>query len=76
MYIVTLFIYLYAQYIMGNARLDETQAGIKTARRNINSFRYADGTTLMAENEGELKSLLMKFKEENEKLAQNSTLKK
>ena len=67
---------LYSEYIMQNARLDETQAGIKTARRNINSFRYADGTTLMAENEGELKSLLMKFKEENEKLAQNSTLKK
>ena len=61
---------------MQNAGLDESQAGIKTARRNINSFRYADGTTLMAENEGELKSLLMKFKEENEKLAQNSTLKK
>ena len=52
---------------MGNAGLDESQAGIKIARRNINSFRYADDTTLMAESEGELKSLLSKVKEENEK---------
>ena len=53
---------------MGNARLDEAQAGIKTARRNINSLRYADDTTLMAEIEEELKSLLMKVKEESEKV--------
>ena len=52
---------------MQNARLDESQAGIKTARRNINNLRYADDTTLMAESEEELKSLLMKVKEENEK---------
>ena len=57
----------YAEYIMWNARLDEAQAGIKIARRNINNFRYADDTTLMAENEDELKSLLMKAKEESEK---------
>ena len=56
---------------MGNAWLDESQAGIKTARRNINNLRYADGTTLMADSEEELKSLFMKVKEENEKLAQN-----
>ena len=49
--------------------MDETQAGMKIARRNINNLRYADDTTLMAENEEELKSLLMKMKEENEKLA-------
>ena len=60
---------LYAEYIMRNARLDEAQAGIKIARRNINSLRYADDTTLMAESEEELKSLLMKVKEESEKLA-------
>ena len=53
---------------MGNARLDEAQAGIKIARRNINNLRYADDTTLMAENEEELKSLLMKVKEESEKV--------
>ena len=50
---------------MWNARLDETQAGMKIARRNINNLRYADDTTLMAENEEELKSLLMKVKEES-----------
>ena len=54
---------------MGNARLNEAQTGIKTARRNINNLRYADDTTLMAENEEELKSLLMKVKQESEKLA-------
>ena len=54
---------------MLNARLDEAQAGIKTARRNINNFRYADDTTLMAESEEKLKNLLMKVKEESEKLA-------
>jgi len=52
---------------MWNARLDETQAGIKIARRNINNLRYTDDSTLMAESEEELKSLLMKVKEENEK---------
>ena len=52
---------------MWNARLDEAQAGIKFARRNINNLRYADDTTLMAESEEELKSLLMKLKEESEK---------
>ena len=52
---------------MRNARLDETQAGIKTAERNINNLRYADDTTLMTESEEELKSLLMKVKEESEK---------
>ena len=52
---------------MWNARLDEAQAGIKISRRNINNLRYADGTTLMAEREEELKSLLMKVKEESEK---------
>ena len=61
---------------MWNAWLDESQAGIKTARRNINNLRYADGTTLMADSEEELKSVLMKVKEENEKLAQNSAFKK
>ena len=58
---------LYAEYIMRNARLDEAQAGIKIVRRNINNLRYADDTTLMAESEEELKSLLMKVKEESEK---------
>ena len=53
---------------MRNAGLDEAQAGIKTARKNINNFRYADDTTLMAESEEELKSLLMKVKEESEKV--------
>ena len=56
----------YAECIMRNAELEETQAGIKIARRNINSLRYADDTTLMAESEEELKSLLMKVKEESE----------
>ena len=59
---------LYAEYIMRNAGLEETQAGIKIARRNINKLRYADDTTLMAESEEELKSLLMKVKEESEKV--------
>ena len=58
---------LYAEYIMRNAGLEE-QAGIKIARRNINNLRYADDTTLMAESEEKLKSLLMKVKEENEKV--------
>ena len=59
---------LYAEYIMQNTGLDEVQAGIKIARRNINNLRYAVDTTLMAESEEELKSLLMKVKEENEKV--------
>ena len=59
---------LYAEYIMRNAGLEEAQAGIKIAGRNINNFRYADDTTLMAESEEELKSLLMKVKEESEKV--------
>ena len=58
---------LYAKYIMRNAGLDEAQAGIKIAGRNINNFRYADDTTLMAESKEELKSLLMRVKEESEK---------
>ena len=58
---------LYAEYVKRNARLDEVQAGIKIARRNINNLRYADNSTLMAESEEELKSLLMKVKEESEK---------
>ena len=57
----------YAEYIVWNAELDESQAGIKIARRDINNLRYADDTTLMAESEDELKSLLMKVKEECEK---------
>ena len=64
LYIVT----LYAEYIMQNAGLDDAQAGIKIARRNINNLRYADDTTLMVENKEELKSLLMKVKEEGEKV--------
>ena len=56
---------LYAEYIMQNARLDEVQAGIKIARRNINNLRYTDDTTLMAESEEELRSFLMKVKEES-----------
>ena len=60
--------YLYAEYIMRNVGLEEAQAGIKIAGRNINNLRYADDTTLMAESEEELKSLLMKVKEESEKV--------
>ena len=62
----------YAEYIMRNAGLDEAQAGIKIARRNINNLRYADNTTLMVESEEELKSLLMEMKVESER---NSWLK-
>ena len=62
------FFNLYAEYIMRNPRLDEARAEIKIARRNINNLRYADDTTLMAESEEELKSLLMKVKEESEKV--------
>ena len=59
---------LYAEYIMQNAGLNETQAGVKIARRNINNLRHSDDTTLMAESEEELKSLVMKVKEESEKV--------
>ena len=62
-------LYLHAEYIMPNARLDESQARIKIARRKINNIRYTDDSTLMAEREEELKSLLMRVKEESEKLA-------
>ena len=62
------YINLYAEYIMRNAGLEEAQAGIKIAGRNINNLRYADDTTLMVESEEELKSLLMKVKEESEKV--------
>ena len=58
---------LYAEYIMRKARLDESQAGVKSAGRNINNLRYADDTTLMSENEEEPKSLLMRVKEESDK---------
>ena len=67
---------LYAEYIMRNAGLYEPQAGIKTAKRNINNLRYADDTTLMAEREEELKSLLMKVKEESEKVGLQLNIKK
>ena len=66
LYTITLF-NLYAEYIMSNARLDEAQAGIKIAGRNVNNLRYADVTILMAESEEELKSLLIKVKEKSEK---------
>ena len=66
----------YAEYIMRNTGLEEIQAGIKIAGRNINNLRYADDTTLMAESKEELKSLLMKVKEENEKVGLNSTFRK
>ena len=62
-----MFMNLYAEYIMCNARLDESQAGIKMSRRNINNLTYADDTTLMAESEEELMSSLMRVKEESEK---------
>ena len=67
---------LYAEYIMRNAGLDEAQAGIKIAGRNINNLRYADDTTLMAESEEELKSLLMKAKGESEKAGLKLNIKK
>ena len=60
--------YMQSKYIMRNAGLDEAQAGIKITRRNINNLRYSDNTTLMAESEEEIKSLLMKVKEESEKV--------
>ena len=67
---------LYAEYIMRNAGLDEAHAGIKIARRNINNLRYADDTTLMAESEEELQSLLMKMKVESEKVGLKPTFRK
>ena len=67
---------LYAEYIMRNAGLEEAQAGIKIAGRNINNLRYADDTTIMAESEEEQKNLLMKVKEESEKVGLNSTFRK
>jgi len=67
---------LYAEYIMRNTRLDEAQAGIKIARRNINNLRYADDTTLMAESKEEVKSLLMKVKEESEKVGLKCNIQK
>ena len=66
----------YAEYIMRNAGLEEAQAGIKIARRNINNLRYTDDTTLMAESEEELKSLLMKVKEESEKVGLKRNIQK
>ena len=66
----------YAAYIMRNAGLEEAQAGIKIARRNINNLRYADDTTLMAESKEQLKSLLMKVKEENEKAGLKRSIEK
>ena len=69
LYIVTLGLFnLYAEYIMRNTGLEEAEAGIKIARRNINNLRYTDDTTIMAESEEELKSFLMKVKEESEKV--------
>ena len=67
---------LYAEYLMQNARLDEAQAEIKISGRNISNLRYADTTTLMAESEEELKSLLMKVKEESEKAGLKLTIQK
>ena len=67
---------LYAEYIMRNAGLEEAQVGIKIAGRNINNFRYADDTTLMAESEEKLKSLLMKVKEESENVDLKLTIQK
>ena len=67
---------IYAEYIMRNTGLDEAQAGIKLTRRNISNLRYAYDTTLMVESEEELKSLLMKVKEEHEKVGLNSTFRK
>ena len=67
---------LYTEHIMRNAGLDELHAGIKIGRRNINNLRYADDTTLMAESEEELKSFLMKVKEESEKAGLRLSIKK
>ena len=69
LYTVTCLLNFYAEYIMQNSKLDEAQAGINIVRRNINNVKYADGTTLIAESEEELKSLLMKVKEESGKVS-------
>ena len=76
LYIVTCLFNLYAEYIMRNSRLEEAQAGIKIAGRNINNLRYADDTTLMAESEEVLKSLLMKVKDESKKAGLNLNIQK
>ena len=76
LYIVALLFNLYAEYIMRNAGLEETQAGIKVAGRNINNLRYANDTTLMAESGEELKSLLIKVKEESEKVGLKLSIQK
>ena len=76
-YILLPFLFnLHAEYIVQTARLDESQAGFKTAGRNINNLRYADDTTLMAESEEELKSILMRLKEEREKTGLKLNIKK
>ena len=69
-------IYIYTEYILRNAGLEEAQAGIKIAGRNINNLRYVDDTTLMAESEEKLKSLLMKVKEESEKVGLKLSIQK
>ena len=74
--IVTLLINFYAEYIMQNAGLDEAQAGIKTAGRNINNLRYADDPTLMVESEEKLKNLFMKVKKQSEKVCLKLTIQK
>ena len=76
LYIVTCLFNFYAEYIMRNAGLEEAQAGIKIVGRNSNNLRYADDTTIMAESEEELKSLLMKVKEESENVGLSSTFRK
>ena len=76
LYIVTCLFNLYAQYIMRNAGLEEAQAGITIARRNIINFKYADDTSLRAESEEELKSLLMKVKDESKKAGLNLNIQK
>ena len=76
LYIAPMLFNLYTEYIMRNVELDEAQAGIKIARRNINNLRYVDYTTLMAESEEKLKSLLMKVKEESEKVGLKPNIQK
>ena len=76
LYIVTCLFKLHAEYIMQNAGVDELQAGIKIARRNINNLRYANDTTLMAESGEELKSFLMRVEEESEKVGLKLSIKK
>ena len=76
LYIVTCLFKLHAEYIMQNAGVDELQAGIKISRRNVNNLRHADNSTLMAESEEELKSLLMRVKEESEKARLKLNIKK